>query len=309
MPRRIGRGQQGGQRKGQPARKRSARGRAGSKISPRAASLPASPAAAIGQRGPEAIWTGTISFSLVAIPVQLVTASGAGRTSFRLLHSKDHSPLVRRMMCPTEGKIVPDEEIVLGYEIGQDKYVEVTDRELESVTPERSRTIEIIQFIDAAEIDSVYYDRPYYLVPTKGGEKAYRLLVEVMDRTGRAGLAKLVLGEREYLVAVKSTGGALSLITLHYSEDILPDEDVAPGGEKIPAVDRERIRRAVQAMASDFHPAKYADLRHRKIIALIKKKARAKGTVEAPAVAEEEAEGPVDLVAVLERSMRKAKRK
>ena len=100
----------------------------------------------------------------------------------------------------------PPDEIIRGYEIGPDKYVLVTDEELESVSPERSRTIEIIEFIDMKEVDSIYYDHPYYLVPLKGGEKAYRLLVEVMRRTNKAGLAKFVLGEREYLVAVKSTG-------------------------------------------------------------------------------------------------------
>ena len=114
---------------------------------------------------------------------QLVKAVEPGRVSFRMLHSKDYSPLLRRMVCPKEEKIVPPDEIVRGYEIGPDKYILVTDEELESVSPERSRTIEIIEFIDMEEVDSIYYDHPYYLVPVKGGEKAYRLLVEVMRRT------------------------------------------------------------------------------------------------------------------------------
>ena len=162
------------------------------------------------------IWSGTISFSLVAIPVQLVKAVEPGRVSFHLLHSKDYSPLARRMFCPEEEVMVPPEEIIRGYEIGPDKYILITDEELESVSPERSRTIEIVEFIDMQEVDPIYYDHPYYLVPTKGGEKAYRLLAEVMRRTNKAGLAKFVLHEREYLVAVKSTEGALALITLHY---------------------------------------------------------------------------------------------
>ena len=161
----------------------------------------------------QAIWSGTISFSLVAIPVQLVRAVEPGRVSFHMLHSKDYSPLLRKMVCPLEGKIVPPEEMIRGYEIGPDKYILITDKELESLTPERSRTIEISEFIDLQDVDAIYYDHPYYLVPAKGGEKAYRLLTEVMQRTNKAGLAKFVLGEREYLVAVKSTGRALSLIT------------------------------------------------------------------------------------------------
>ncbi len=159
----------------------------------------------------QGIWRGTISFSLVAIPVQLVRAVEPGRVSFHLLHNKDYSPLLRRMYCPREEKIVAPDEIVRGYEIGPDKYILITDEELESVSPERSRTIEIIEFIDMKDVDSIYYDHPYYLIPSKGGEKAYQLLVEVMRRTNKAGLAKFVLGEREYLVAIKSTQGALSL--------------------------------------------------------------------------------------------------
>src|SRR5512143_3554668 len=188
------------------------------------------------------IWTGTISFSLVAIPVQVVKAVEPGRVSFRTLHSKDYSPLARRMFCPAEEVLVPPEEIIRGYEIGPDKYILITDEELESVSPERSRTIEIVEFIDIEEVDTIYYDHPYYLVPLKGGEKAYRLLVEVMRRTNKAGLAKFILGEREYLVAVKSTEGALALITLHYSEEILHDEDITPKEEKIEAEGKSRIK-------------------------------------------------------------------
>src|SRR5665647_97740 len=176
----------------------------------------------------QGIWSGTISFSLVAIPVQLVKAVEPGRVSFRTLHNKDYSPLARRMFCPEEEVIVPPEEIIRGYEIGPGNYIPVTDEELESVSPERSRTIEIVEFIDMKEVDTVYYDHPYYLVPLSGGEKAYRLLVEAMRRTNKAGLAKFVLREREYLVAIKSVQGALVLITLHYHEEILPDEALTP---------------------------------------------------------------------------------
>ena len=143
----------------------------------------------------QVIWSGTISFSLVAIPIQLVKAVEPGRVSFRMLHKKDYSPLQRRMVCPEEDKIVSPDEIIRGYEISADKYILITDEELESLSPERSRTIEIIDFIPLDDIDPIYYDHPYYLIPAKGGEKPYRLLVEVMHRTKRAGIAKFVLGE------------------------------------------------------------------------------------------------------------------
>ncbi len=196
------------------------------------------------------------------------------------------------MFCPKEGKIVPPDEIIRGYEIGPDRYIVITDEELESVSPERSRTIEIVEFIDTAEVDPLYYDHPYYLVPAKGGEKAYRLLVEVMRRTAKAGLAKFVLGEREYLVALKSTQGALSLITLHYSEEILSDEEIAPGGGPIEPEEKARLKKIIKEMTADFNPDKYADERRAKLVNLLKKKAKHQAPVEAPALEEEEGRRP-----------------
>jgi DNA end-binding protein Ku len=255
----------------------------------------------------QGIWSGTISFSLVAIPVRLVSAVAPGRVSFHLLHSKDYSRLARKMFCPEENAMVPPDEIIRGYEIVPDKFILMTDEELESVSPERSRTIEIVEFIDLKDVDPIYYDHPYYLVPSKGGEKAYRLLVEVMRRTNKAGLAKFVLAEREYLVAVTSRDGALALTTLHYSDEILPDEDISPKKGKIEAEEESRIRKSIEQMIEDFDPGKYADGRRKKIMDLLAAKAKEQAPVEAPAVEEEEGEGPADLVAALEESMRKVK--
>jgi DNA end-binding protein Ku len=255
----------------------------------------------------QGIWSGTISFSLVAIPVRLVTAVEPGRVSFHLLHNKDYSPLSRRMFCPAEGVMVPPDEIIRGYEIVPDKYILMTDEELESVSPERSRTIEIVEFIDMKEVDPIYYGHPYYLVPSKGGEKAYQLLVEVMRRTNKAGLAKFVLAEREYLVAVTSKDRALALITLHYRDEILPDEGMSSKKGTVEAGEESRIKKSIERMIEDFKPAKYADERRKKLVDLLAVKAKEKAPVEAPAVEEEEGEGPADLVAALEQSMRKLK--
>jgi len=256
----------------------------------------------------QGIWSGTISFSLVAIPVQLVRAVKPGRISFRTLHNTDYSPLARRMFCPKHEKIVPPDEIVRGYEITPDRYLPITDEELESVSPERSRTIEIIEFIDMKEVDPIYFDHAYYLVPSKGGEKAYRLLAEVMQRTNRAGLAKFVLAEREYLVAVKSTQGALTLITLHYSEEVLSDDGLAPMKGRIEAMEKKRLGKTIRQRLADFDPGKYADKRRDKIMGLLKQKMKEHPPVEAPAAEEEEGEGPADLVATLEKIMHEVKK-
>ena len=255
----------------------------------------------------QGIWSGTISFSLVAIPVRLVKATEPGRISFRLLHSKDYSPLKRRLFCPKEERIVPPDEIVRGYETVPDQYILITDEELESVSPERSRTIEIVEFIDMKEVDPIYYDRPYYLVPSKGGEKAYRLLVEAMHRTRKAGLAKFVLAEREYLVAVIPKDGVLGLTTLHYTEEIIPEEELSPKKGQIEAEEQAQIKKSIKQMIGDFDPGKYADGRRKKLMDLLATKAEEKAPVEAPIIEEEEEGGPADLVAALEESMRKVK--
>ena len=254
----------------------------------------------------QGIWSGTISFSLVAIPVRMVKAIEPGHISFHQLHNKDFARLSRRMFCPLEGTMVPPEEIVRGYEIVPGKYILMTDEELESVSPERSRTIEIVDFIDVKEVDPLYFDHPYYLVPLKGGEKAYQLLVEVMRRTNKAGLAKFVLAEREYLTAVSSREGALVLTTLHYGDEILP-EDIASKKGTIGTEEDSRIKKSIEQMTRDFDPGKYANDRRKKLMDLLAAKAKEKALVESPAMEEEEGEGPADLVAALEESMRKLK--
>lgn len=256
----------------------------------------------------QGIWSGTISFGLVAIPVRLVKAIAPGRVSFRLLHSTDYSPLARRMFCPQQEELVSPEEIVRGYEIAPDRYLPITAEELASVSPERSRTIEIVEFIDLQEVDPIYFDHSYYLVPLKGGEKAYRLLAEIMRRTDKAGLAKFVLTEREYLVAIKSTEGALALVTLHYSAEILADAELAPPGGTVAAAEKNRMEQSIQKLLADFKPENYADQRREKVLELLKEK-RGSAIVTAPEVTETEGEGPADLVAALEEIMAEMKQK
>lgn len=256
----------------------------------------------------QGIWSGTISFSLVAIPVRLVKAIAPGRVSFRLLHSSDYSPLTRRMFCPQEAELVPPEEIIRGFELGPGQYLPITTEELASVSPERSRTIEIVEFIDLQEVDPIYFAHPYYLVPLKGGEKAYRLLAEIMQRTGKAGLAKFVLAEREYLVAIKSSEGALALVTLHYHAEILPAADLAPQDATVAAAEKNRMQQSIEKLLKDFQPEKYANQRREKVLELLKDK-QGSAMVTAPEVTETEEEGPADLVAALEEIMRQMKEK
>ncbi len=254
----------------------------------------------------QGIWSGTISFSLVAIPVQLVRAVAPGRVSFRLLHGEDYSPLARKMFCPEQEKTVAPDEIVRGYEIAPERYIPVTDEELESVSPERSRTIEILEFIDLGEVDPVYFDHPYYLIPAKGGEKSYHLLVGVLRRTNKAGLARFVLHEREYLVVVKSREEALALITLHYHDEVLDHADLIPAEAGVDAGEKSRMAAGINKLMADFDPGQYADARRQKLLALLKEKGKAR--VEAPEAEAEEGEAPPDLIAALRESMRRVKK-
>jgi DNA end-binding protein Ku len=254
----------------------------------------------------QGIWSGTISFSLVAIPVRLVKSVEPGRVSFHLLHNKDFSPLERAMFCPEEGKIVPREEIVRGYEIEPGKHILVTGEELESVSPDRSRTIEITEFIDIREVDPIYYDHPYFLVPLKGGEKSYSLLAESMRRTNKAGLAKFVLDEREYVVLILSREGALAVSTLHYSDEIL---SMAPVAAEASDEEINIVKKSIKAMMADFTPEKYSNGRRQKLLDIVNKKARKKDEVEAPEIEEEgKAQGMADLMTALEKSMRAVKK-
>jgi len=255
----------------------------------------------------QGIWSGTVSFSLVAIPVRVVRAVTPGRISFRLLHRTDYSPLARRMFCPQHQTLVPPEEIVRGYEIEPGRYIPITDEELESVTPERSRTIEIVDFIDLDEVDPLYFDRPYYLLPLKGGEKSYRLLAEVMHQTNKAGLAKFVLAEREHLVAVKSNEGALLLVTLHYHSELLAADASTPKEIRGSAAETSRIKGSIRKMLAEFDPGKYADARREKVRELLQRKAREQAPVTSPHLEAAEEAGPPDLVAALEEIMREVK--
>lgn len=307
------------------------------------ASLPAKVTGEVSQTAetsPE-VWRGTISFSLVAIPVRLVEAISPGRVSFRMLHRRDYAPLVSRMLCPHEGKIVPSEEIIRGYEYKPGRYIPITAAELESVSPERSRTIEVTGFVSVGDVNTVYFDYQYYLLPMKGGEKPYQLLVEVLRQTAKAGIASLVLAEREYPVLIRSVGGFLAVNTLHYPNEIVtargPDDAATPGprkrGQSLEAIsktgdspserlrrtrrgtvpvfgeaEKERMKRVIGKMVTKFDPEKYADRRREKIVALLKRKIKGKALVQAPEVEEVEGKAQSDLAELLETSMRKSKK-
>lgn len=258
--------------------------------------------------GREGIWSGTISFGLVAIPVRLVAAARSHRRPFRLLHEKDNAPLKRRLRLPGEERFIEPDEITLGYEIEPDRCILMTREEIESVAPERSRTIELTSFVDPEEVDPIYYDDPYYLVPTSA-LKPYGLLVEALARGRRIGIGRFVLHTREYLVAVRSVGGALCAQLMRFQEEIRPIDDVPVSAEaqvKQAAAIRERVER----LGGRFDPRRFDDPYQKRVDALIRRIEKKEGTVEVVEEGDESADAPADpegLMEALERSFSRAK--
>lgn len=255
------------------------------------------------------IWYGMLTFVLVSIPVNIVPAVRPKRTSFHLLHKTDHSRLRRQMFCPADNTYVHPEHILNGYPVDDDRYVVVREEEYQALEPKRSQAIEIEAFVDFAQIDPVYYDRPYYLVPKKGGEKPYRLLHESMKKSGRAGISRLVLHDRQYLVAVWPLKKALGLMLLHYAQQVRDVGEFVPSAEANAQSVRDIIR-VMETKKTEYDPEKYKDEYTIGLLELVDQKAKEGEVVTVPQPEEEEeeaVESEQDLIAALEESLAHAR--
>ena len=255
-----------------------------------------------------ALWSGSLSFGLVNVPVQLFSAVRDQDLHFRQLHEKDGSPIETRRLCSAEDAEVPFEEVGHGYELDSGKEVVLSDEELSAAAPRKTRTIDIEAFVDLADVDPVYFDHPYFLLPegeAEGTRRAYQLLVEVMQGTERAALGRFVLRTKEYLVAVRVRDDLLSLTTMRFHDEVRPTKDV-PGGGRKPA--KERLDRAVtliEAMSADWDPARYEDRYRERLLEVIERKKKGK-RITVPDDQDEPSPIP-DLMAALERSLAQAK--
>ena len=254
-----------------------------------------------------AFWSGTISFGLVSIPVNLFSANQPRRVSLRML-SPDGTPLARRYYDPETDREVTRDEIVRGYEVEEDRYVVVTDEELESLAPEKSRDIDLRVFVDRDAIDPMYFDRAYFLTPGGNSTKAYRLLAATMEETNRAGIATFVMRTKEYLVAILAENGILRAETLRFHDEVRPVEEIGlPEPPRVPAnrvkaMEKEIEKLSRTSLAEDELKDTYAE----RLLALVeRKKKEGSAVVRAPAGVEEEDEGAevIDLMEVLKRSL------
>jgi DNA end-binding protein Ku len=255
-----------------------------------------------------AFWSGTISFGLVSVPVALFPGTKEQRATLRML-SPDGTPLERRWHCPEEDKDVPWSQLVRGYETEKGEYVVMTDEEIESAAPEKSRDIDLRRFVPRASLDPVFFERGYFLVPAGETAKAYRLLVEAMEKTGLAGIATFVMRTREYLIAILAEDGLLRAETLRWAGEIRSPQAVGLGKTppKPDAADVKKIEKAIRAHTTrSLSEKELEDPARPRLEKLVKAKLRKhEDVVELPEEvdAEPEAEGIIDLMAVLKRSL------
>jgi DNA end-binding protein Ku len=258
---------------------------------------------------PRSLWSGSLSFGLVNVPVALFSGVRDTDLHFRQLHAKDHTPVEVHRFCAEEDVEVPYEEIANGYETDDDLVV-LTDAELATAAPRKTRTIDIEAFVDLEDVDPIYYDHPYVLMPVgdaEGTQRAYRLLLEVMERTERAALGRFVLRTKEYLALIRARGGRLVLTTLLWHDEVRPAGDVGTPTKKDKPAKKEvdGAVALIDALSCPWDPSRYEDRFEKRLKKIIRDKSKGK-TVEAPS--KEAAPSPVpDLMAALEESLAEIK--
>ena len=255
---------------------------------------------------PRSLWSGSISFGLVNVPVKLYTAVSRKTVHFHQLHDADRARIRQKRVCEADGEEVAYENIVKGYEVSPDSYVVVGPEELDALDPKRSKTIEIERFVNLGEIDPILYDQPYYVVPATGAAKAYRLMLEAMRESDRVAIARVVLRQKEHLVALRATGEVMLMETLVFADEVVsPDtlEEVSAGVE-VEVSERELMvaRQLIEMLSESFDPAQYRDEYREAVLALIEAKVAGAEVALAPAAAAPAAAVP-DLMAALQASV------
>src|SRR3954447_12661486 len=256
---------------------------------------------------PRSIWTGAISFGLVNVPVKLYSAVSKKTVRFHQLHDKDGVRIQQKRYCPADGDEVAYEHIVKGYEITSDQYVIVEPGELEAIEPRKTKTIDIEDFVDLEEIDPLYYDHPYYLMPGTGAAKPYKLLVTAMQDAQKVAIARVVIRQKEQLVAIRPSEGVLAMSTMNFADEVVgPDKfDDAPGDD-VETTQREvdMAQQLIDSLSSEWQPDKYRDTYRERVLELIEQKAEGKEIAIQPA---EEPTPVPDLMAALEASVKAAR--
>jgi DNA end-binding protein Ku len=251
-----------------------------------------------------AIWKGSLSFGLVNIPVELKTAVRADHISFRLLHGEDLSPVKYERVCQADGEAVPWNEIVKGYEYEKGKFVVLTDADFKTAALEHSKTIDILDFVKQEEIDPRYFETPYYLVPSKGGEKPYALLREAIRSTGSVGIGKIIIRQAQHLAAVKVIGDALVLEIMRFANELVDAKEFNfPARDAVKPQELQMAEQLVENLAEPFDPTRYTDDYRANLMKVIKAKMKGKKPRLEEAEDETRDSGVLDLMSRLRASL------
>jgi DNA end-binding protein Ku len=257
-----------------------------------------------------AIWSGAISFGLVNVPVKLFSAVSKKTVRFNQLEEDTGARIQQKRVSSVSGEEVPFEKIVKGYEISKDRYVVIKPEELDALDPKKTRTIDIVEFVDESEIDPIFYDHPYYLAPDRGADKPYNLLLEAMKDAGKVAIARVVIRSKESLTVIRPMeGGVLAMSTMLFADEIVPPEkldDLPDAKAEATAGEVKMARQLIESLSADFEPEKYKDEYREAVLEMIERKAQGEEIAVQPEEEAEPSEVP-DLMAALEASVAAAK--
>lgn len=259
-----------------------------------------------------AIWSGTISFGLLNVPVKLYSAVARRNIALREIRDSDSARIKHRRVAEGTDEEVPYENIVKAYELGDGQYVPLSKDEMEALAPEKTRAIDVLDFVDIEEIDPMYFNSPYYLGPDKNAEKAYPLLAAAMEASGKAAITRFVFRNKEHLAALRAADGILTLTTMRFADEVVPPsdlDDALPDAKpKVAKREREMAEQLIESLSTEFDPASYHDEYREQLLALIERKAEGKEIV-APETEAPKATRAPDLMAALEESIAAVKGK
>ncbi|MCW2989032.1 MAG: Non-ous end joining protein Ku [Solirubrobacterales bacterium] len=253
-----------------------------------------------------AIWSGSISFGLLNVPVKLYSAVARRNIALREIRESDSARIKHRRVAEGTDEEVPYDEIIKAYEITPGQYVPLNKDEMAAMAPEKTRAIEVLDFVDLDEIDPIYFDSPYYLGPADGAEKAYSLLAKAMESSGKVAIARFVFRNKEHLAAIRTSGGVLTLTTMRFADEVVPAselEEVLPDkAPKVAKKEQEMAEQLIESLSTDFDPTAYRDEYREQLLGLIERKAEGKEIVASEAEAPKATKAP-DLMAALEESI------
>ena len=252
---------------------------------------------------PRSLWTGTISFGLVSVPVRMFGATESKELRFHFLDKHDLQPIAYDKVRRDTGKHVDNDDIVRGFEVEKGRYVPLDDEDLDRLDVELTKTIDICDFVDLDEIDPIYFRKAYYLEPQDGAEKPYRLLTRALEETGKVAIAKIVIRNKQHLAALRPSNGTLVLETMYYADEVRQPERV--GGGRLAKPEVELAKSLVENLSAKFDPNKYDDTYRKELLQLLRAKAKGKELPEP----EQEPEGEVvDLMAALRESVERTQK-